>query len=307
LPLKPHVATLHAISIGTMNTQTYSLYKHSGKFGIHGPLLAVLAALVLGYPLGILYAYLIKWIPFIYLNFIITVGYGLIFGLLVSWLMKFAKVRNVAIGGLSGLAAGCIAMYLAWNGYLHTFIKDSPFVFSPKAILSAIKYLYENGSWGIGFSGSEPVTGIFLAIVWLMEAVVIIGAVALLGLASVSDTPFCEEHGCWLDEEKKIDKLDVFSSPDHIAAFQAGDISPLEAARPRIPAGGAFSRLTLRHSVRCDEFCTLSVANVTVTLDKEGKPQEKVENIVTNLQVPKTMFDYLAGFEHATARVPSNF
>ena len=39
-----------------------------------------------------------------------------------------------------------------------------------------MKYLYENGSWGIGFSSSSPVTGIVLAIVWLVEAGIIIGA-----------------------------------------------------------------------------------------------------------------------------------
>jgi hypothetical protein len=57
-----------------MNEEQYTFYRHSGKFGIHGPVLAIVAAVVAGYPLGILYAYLVKWIPFIYLNFFITIG-----------------------------------------------------------------------------------------------------------------------------------------------------------------------------------------------------------------------------------------
>lgn len=290
-----------------MEAQIYSCYRHSGKFGVHGPVLAMLAAIVIGYPLGIAYAYLIKWIPFIYLNFFITVGYGLAFGLLVVWTMRFAKVRNTAIGVLSGFAAGGIALYFAWNGYLHTMVEHPPLVFSPGQIFAVMKILYAEGSWGIGLlSSSGPVTGVLLAFFWAGEAAIIVGAATLLGLGAISQTPFCEQHGCWLDEEKKIDKLDVFNHPDQIAAFQAGDISPLEAAHPRVPAGGQFARLTLRHSSRCDEFCTLSIDNVTVTLDKEGKPQERVQNIVTNLQLPKTLFDYLAGFEHISARVPSN-
>jgi hypothetical protein len=100
-----------------------------------------------------------------------------------------------------------------------------------------------------------------------------------------------------------MDKLDAFTHPDHITAFKNGDIAPLEEARPRVPASGRFARLTLKHSQRCDDFCTLSIANVTVTLDKDGKSEEEVADLMSNLWVPKTMFDYLAQFDHATARV----
>jgi hypothetical protein len=90
-------------------------------------------------------------------------------------------------------------------------------------------------------------------------------------------------------------------------AFQQGDIAPLEQARPRVPASGKFARLTLKHSARCDDYCALSIANVTVTLDKDGKPDEEVEEIMSNLWVPKTMFDYLAQFDRPTARVTPNY
>ncbi len=100
-----------------------------------------------------------------------------------------------------------------------------------------------------------------------------------------------------------MDKLDAFTHPDEIAAFQTGDIGPLDHARPRVPASGRFARLTLNYSPRCDDFCTLSIANVTVTLDKDDKPEESVEELMINLLVPKTMFDYLAQFDHPTAGV----
>lgn len=285
-----------------MNENYHPFYKHSGKFGVHGPLLAVLAAVVVGYPLGILYAYLVKWIPFIYLNFFITVGYGLAFGFMTVPLLKFAKVRNGIIALLTGLAVGLCAAYFSWNGFLHAVAKEPPALISFAQLSRLMKYLYENGSWGIGFSSSSPVTGIVLAIVWLVEAGIIIGASVLLAYGAVASTPFSERDECWLNEEKKIDKLDAFVLPDHIAALKAGNIAPLEEARPRLPASGSFARLTIRHSSKCEEFCTLSIENVSLTPDKDGKMQEKTATIMTNLLVPKTMFDYLARFEHASAR-----
>ena len=220
-----------------MNENFHPFYRHSGKFGVHGPLLAILAALIVGYPLGIVYAYLVKWIPFIYLNFFITVGYGLAFGFMTVPLLKFAKVRSGIIALLTGLIVGLCAWYFNWNGFLHAMAKEPPALISAAQLSRLMKYLYENGSWGIGFSSNSPVTGIVLAIVWVVEAGVIIGASTLLAFAAVANTPFSERDNCWLDEEKTIEKLDAFVLPDQIAAFKAGNIArskkPARACRRR--------------------------------------------------------------------------
>ena len=284
-----------------MNENYHPFYRHSGKFGIHGPLLAVLAALIVGYPLGILYAYLIKWIPFIYLNFLITIGYGFAFGFMLVPLLKFAKVRNGTVALLTGLTVGLCASYFSWNGFVHAMVDKAPGIITFGQLKQIMKILYENGSWGIGLGSSAPVTGILLALVWLVEAGIIVGLSTIVGYGAVGD-PFCEQHNCWLDEEKKIDKLDQFVSPGHIEAFKAGNIAPLEQARPRVPGSGNFARLTLKHSPKCDDYCALSIENVSVSLDKDGKQQESSNPIMTNLLVPKTMFDYLAQFDHISAK-----
>jgi hypothetical protein len=285
-----------------MNENFHPFYRHSGKFGVHGPLLAIIAAVVAGYPLGIVYSYLIKWIPFIYLNLFITIGYGLAFGFITLPLLRFAAVRNATVALLTGLVVGLCASYFSWNGFVHAMVKGAPALISFTQLEQVMKILYENGSWAIGFSGGEPVTGFFLVIVWLIEAAIIIGVNILMAYSAVAAVPYCEAHECWLNQEKKIDKLDAFVHPDHIAAFQAGNIAPLEQSRPRVPASGRFARLILRHSDKCHDFCTLSIENVTVTTDKHGKPKESTQTVMTNLLVPKSMFDYLAQFEHATAR-----
>jgi hypothetical protein len=285
-----------------MNANYHPFYKHSGKFGIHGPLLALSAGACSALPLGLAYSYLIKWIPFIYLNFLITAGYGFAFGLLTTVLLKFGKVRNNAVALLCSVGVGLLASYGSWAGCVHALVNGAPWFLTPGQILRVMNVLLQEGSWGIGLSSHEPVTGIFLAIVWIGEAGIIVGICTIAGFSSVSHTPFCETHDCWLDEEKKIDKLDVFVRPEDITAFKSGDIAPLEQARPRVPASGQFARLTLKYSSRCEDYCAFSIANVTVTPDKDGKMKEKVTELMTNLWVPKTMFDYLARFEHVTAR-----
>jgi hypothetical protein len=285
-----------------MNSNCHPFYAHSGKFGFHGPVLALAAGAAAAWPLGLAYAYLIKWIPFIYLNFLITAGYGFAFGMLASWFLKIGKVRNGPIALLCGIGVGGLAWYGSWNGCVHALIQSGPWFLTPRQILKVMGLLYDQGTWGIGLSSQTPVAGVLLAIVWLVEGAVIVSLSTIIGYGSIANTPFCELHGCWLDEEKKMDKLDAFTHPDHITAFKAGDIAPLDLAQPRVPASGGFARLTLKHSSRCDDYCALSIANVTLTLDKDGKPQEQEERLITNLWVPKTMFSYLSQFDHPTAK-----
>jgi hypothetical protein len=281
-----------------MSAGPHQFYRHSGKFGVHGPLLAVLAACLLGYPLGIAYAYLIEWIPFVYLNFFITLFYGMAFGLLSAFLLRSARVRNTFVATLTGLAAGLCAYYFSWNGYVHTLVTDPPRLADFGQLSRLNSTLYTVGSWGIGSSGT-PVTGILLGLVWAVEAAMIIGACTQLASGAVAQIPYCESCRNWLSEEENIDTLDHFASPEHIQQFKAGSIAPLDQARPRDPAAGRFARLTLRHSPKCAELCTLSVDNVSVSVDKEGKSREKSETIISNLQVPKSLLERLSKAEPA--------
>lgn len=283
-----------------MSAGRHEYYRHSGKFGVHGPLLAVLGACLLGYPSGIAYAYLIDWIPFVYLNFFITLFYGMAFGLLSALLLRLARVRNIFVATLTGLVAGACASYFSWNGYVHILMTDPPMLADLGGLSRLMTLLYNVGSWGIGSSG-KPVTGLFLGLVWVVEAIMIIGACTMLAYGGVALVPYCESCRNWLSEEEKIDTLDHFDSPQHIEQFKAGSIAPLDQARPRDPSASRFARLTVRHSPQCADFCTLSVDNVSVSIDKEGKSQEKSEAVVSNLRVPKSLLDRLTKADPAAA------
>src|SRR5690348_2250719 len=100
-------------------SDTLAAYRHSGKFNAPGLVLSVVVAAALGFPLGLAYAYLIRWIPFIYVNILATAGYGFVFGLVTTKVLKATQVRNTALAGLCGLAAGLIALYCDWSGSLH--------------------------------------------------------------------------------------------------------------------------------------------------------------------------------------------
>lgn len=278
-----------------MSSEKFSAYKHSGKFGMHAPALMAIITAAASFALGLAYAYLVKWIPFIYLNFLLTAGYGFVIGFVAGFMLKVGKVRNTPVLFMCGLLGGAMALYGSWSGHLHALIPGAPIFASPDQLISFIKILYAEGSWGMS-SGSN-VTGVMLAIVWVIEAGIMVGLVTLVPVGMLSDTPFCEKNQCWLDEEKKINTLAAFTEPEQIAALSSGDLGPLTQAKPCAADAAVFARVTLKHSPKCDEFCTVGIANVTVTIDKEGNANEDTQELAGNLVLPKSMLELITKFE----------
>jgi hypothetical protein len=254
-----------------------------------------LAPLIAAIPLGFVYSYAIKWIPIIYLNVLLTGGYGFLFGFLTGTLLRVFKVRNTPLALLCGFMAGIFALYFNWSGHINALVKDAPWFCTPGQIKAIMQVLYEEGSWGFRSGGN--VTGITLAIVWVVEALMILGLSTIISSSMVSSLPFCETSQCWLDEEKHINSMEAFSD-EEVEALKSGQLDTLSQMRGKVAGQSPFGRLTIKHSDKCDEFCTLSVSNVSITVDKEGSPKESATELVSNLVLPKTMMGFVKSFEH---------
>ena len=290
-----------------MNSEIFPLYRHSGKITLYGLALALIVPAITAFPLGFIYAYLLKWIPFVYLNVLLTGGLGFVVGFLTGWLLKIGKVRNNSLAAICGLCAGFFALYFDWNGHVSSLIKQAPILCTPHQIMVVAKVLYKEGSWGMRSGGA--VTGIPLAIVWFVEAGIIIGVSTLVSYAMISKIPFCERTGCWLDETKTISTFEAFKDPIHVEALKARDLSPLSEARPRPTGASEFGRLTVKFSSRCNEFCTASIANISVSMGDNDKMKETEDEIVGDIVLPKSFFEFLERFEKLKPPPPqlSNF
>lgn len=275
-------------------SDTLETYRHSGKFNPTGPVLSITAAAALGVPLGLAYAYVIRWIPFIYVNFIITLGYGLAFGWITTRLLKITRMRHTALAALCGFAAGLVALYCEWSAHIHVLVEGSPWFLRPNQVWTGVEILYQEGSWSFHH---QTVSGIPLAIVWLIEAGIIVGIATAMPFTFVGDTPYCERTGCWLDEQKQINTLESFTDDAQIAALKSGDLMPLTTARAKANNAAVFTRLLLKRSPNCKLFCTLRVQDVTVTIEKDGKLKESTEDHTGDLIIPASMFELIMKFE----------
>ncbi len=283
-----------------MNADALAPYHHSGKFSVAGLLLPLALTAVAAFPLGLAYAFVVRWIPFIYLNALVCIGYGMAIGWIATRAVKIGLVRSPGLAAAGGAGAGVIALYAIWSGAIHHLFQGAPWVAQPDLVWRAMHYLYLHSSWTISSHGGDDgmrISGLMLAVVWVVEAAIIVGFATWLPYQFVAHTPFSEEGRCWLDQKKNIDTLDYFTDAREMAALKEGDIGPVVQARARPANSPMFARLTLKRARRPAGFCTLRVQNVTRKVDRKKKVTEKVVPLTRDLVLMDSMYDVIAQLE----------
>jgi hypothetical protein len=193
-------------------------YQPSGKFSPVFILYFVLVSVLL-FPLyGLAYAYLLWYIPIIYINFFVTLGFAFLVGLTLNVLViKKGKVRNPILASVIGVLGGVVALYFHWASWLDLVINAGEtygdthigitvsnvklfqiyeLAIQPNLILDLIKEVNVTGTWGIR---GATVSGIFLWVIWIIEAlgVVVVASFTAMGQ---SQKPFCEFSNDWYEE-----------------------------------------------------------------------------------------------------------
>lgn len=194
-------------------------YKPSGHFSPLSFLYLAITAIVVLPILALIYTYLIWYIPFVYINLFITLGFGFAVGFAVNFLViKLGKVRNTKLAMIFGLIAGFIALYFSWVVWVDLvfnmgesygtsrigittsnikFFQVVQLALHPKELFQIILEINQTGTWGFG---STAVSGIFLAIIWIIEALIVLVLSVLLPLGQAK-TPFCEYDNKWFKED----------------------------------------------------------------------------------------------------------
>jgi len=197
-----------------------SYYEPSGKVSALSYLLLALSIFIIFPLLGLAYTYAIWYIPIIYVNVLVTIGFGIAAGFVIKHvILYYGKVRNPKAAVLIGILASLVLYYVSWAIYadLNLNITDTiggdrfgvavsnvnvdetiGLALHPSRVFSIMGLLYKWGSWGIfGFTMS----GFMLAIIWIAEFLIIM-ILAVTTSYEISKRPFCELSNSWFKENK---------------------------------------------------------------------------------------------------------
>ena len=277
-------------------TNEMLFYKESGRIGVGAIVIMILAGVLVALLLGFVYAYAVFYIPFIYLNFILTFFYGAAVGFAVMWAGRVGKARNTLAISIFGVLMGVVAVYTQWVFWVHALTGstegiDATFLWSPANLWGFLNLVAENGVWSFGRSG-EPVKGVILWIVWAIEAGIIVFAamwVSRLGAGGV----FCERCDRWAEDEPDLVHLELGDKTgEAIEHLVGGSFESLKQLQ-RAPDESAFFQIGACNCPQCKELNTLNAKVVVHQLDEKGNIQKQETPVLAGLLTPRPVLDDL--------------
>lgn len=214
-----------------------SYYKPSGRFTAKFFLYFLLFAVISIPILSAAYIYLIYYIPFVYLNAVITVVCGSVLGFIINQATRMGKARNPLLVLVCTVAAVIVMKYVQWCIYIPLVFDDAyglcgeglsigerftaslDLFTAPSEVYTAASFINEVGVWGIsraGTNGLDTVNGIVLLVVWIVEFALMTCMAVTIARQQYA-LPFSEASDAWYTELNGKVELNI---PDNMDSFR---------------------------------------------------------------------------------------
>ena len=175
------------------------IYVTSGKFEFPKVITATFAGIIATSILGVIYAVISEFNPFIYLHFFVMIGLFIALSFIIRIILRFAKSRNVMVNLIVGLIICFFAWYAHWCFYYTKYVNDMIFFaafLNPAATFEFIKDFSEVRVISIGKAGrssNSEISGTFLHICYFIELAVF----AISSIVNYKPDYFSEENQCF--------------------------------------------------------------------------------------------------------------
>ena len=287
----------------------FEVYKPAGGFGV-STFFYLLVSLIAATLLAIVYAFGLRYIPFIYISVVMTGVFGVALGMLGAMVVKRGHCRNTMLAALIGLLLCLFGVaakhyvqyrmlveaeteaqikYELNEGTLKPSAVESERKEIRKWVMDQVSFLGHfkaraNQGMAIGRRGNgAPMKGVFIYSIWAIE----LGIVLYLGLmpsVNAAKEPYSEKLGMWADETEEAMYLPISSNEMVEQIKSATTVEELlEIPIPKSLGSQRHAMYDI-HSVPGVEMedAYLSVKLLIKSIDKEGKEQLEETYLVKN-------------------------
>ncbi len=271
---------------------TAQTYKSTGTFDPIGVVLGVVLAVVAMVPLSFLYAYATQYIPFIYLNFLVS--FGAVFGVAGAYIFgeSLGKNRNRAISLLAMLVVAALTLYVFWVTFLYVLTERefgyTELLTQPKLIMDLITALIEYGWFSIK---NAEVKGTFYAILLGVEALCYVAIFIVMWWTALRARIFCENCQKWVESEALPVFFDPANSDALVQEVRAGTDRWVEMLHPT--TANPALRLDLADCQHCRALCVLHVYRVESKAKDNGEVDTSEHTLVDNILITPNVREQL--------------
>ncbi len=270
-------------------------YKHSGRFGIDGLLMAAATGISASLILAYIYGRGIIYINEVNFAFIATAAFGGLVGAATGYGLIWGKVRNNTAGHALTATISTVALYVSWAVWVRFTLGDQAdmewinLAQRPGTLWELVCLINQHGTWTLGHEASAT-TGLELWGIWALEAACVIGVALGASVAVLNLHPFCESCEIWGKRGAKM----VLNAPQGVdqlkLQLQANNWSALENLGPSRKNGDHLV-VVLDGCDRCRQFHTMSVTHVMVGQRKFGGPVMQKKQIIEHMVIGPTQVD----------------
>jgi hypothetical protein len=213
-------------------------------------------------------------------------------GYVVGSLARFGKVRNLAVTFVIVAIVTLIAYYFAWVFWIKATLARAmqgegvpamDLITAPGLMWEIIGDINKNGTWSL--KRSEPVSGWFLTLIWLAEAVIIFGTAFVGAAASVGDAMYCETCDRWTPLGTQIRRTAPGDPATARQRLEAHDFAWIDTLPPDPEGSNAWWSFTHRRCPTCENLHSLSLIQTAMTADNKGNITTTTTKVVDSLLI----------------------
>jgi hypothetical protein len=271
-------------------TSAPAYYEHSGEFSPPQVVIGTMIGLVGSCVLAAVYAYAIYYIPFIYINALLTAGFGFALAVMSVHVLRGSKVRNGAVFGIVSLLFVAAAYYVHWAVWVGIALRASEVdvmavdvATQPAALWGTMLDINSTGLWAIG---SMQFAGGKLWAVWGIEGAMVFGIAVLAAWGMYVDLPFCERCETWCTKHENVARIRHGDAAAVAQAFERKDVETLQSFES-VPLGQELGEWLECDLETCDSSCgatnILDMSMVAATKNAKGEVSKKKTDVVQNL------------------------
>lgn len=275
-------------------------YKPSGKVPVGALIGSLLVGIAGAIVLAVIYIALQWFIPIVYFNVFITIGFGAGLFFVLNFCFKQWKLRNKGVAMVITLLVALIGLYAQWALFVSlmynaegtmggdTWVKSSfslegfkAFFMHPSFIWEAMQGLNEVGTFTLKKS---TVSGAALWAVWTIEMAIIILTPIILTFRGITIYPFSEKDEVWMNKRVLPGRLKYVEDKEAVVNTLANhDFAYVYDHLSEEEEHYSYATAEVYES-DTDDYQYLTVYNHQL-VDKKGKLEEKKDEVIEFLRI----------------------
>ncbi len=259
-------------------------YRSTGSFHPGGVALGLALAIVAMFPVSFIYAYAVRYIPFVYINFLIS--FGAVFAVAGAYTFgeSLGRNRSRAASLIAMLLAGALTLFVFWVTFLYVLSEGKleylKMLTDPGYVVDLIKELVKVGWFTLKRS---QVKGTAYGVMLAVEAVAYIGIFVFAWWTFLKERVFCEKCQKWVARERVAMYFDLAPLEGIASALAAGSDAWVDQLR--LADATPSLQIELASCPGCHELHVVDLIHTQDVVDKDGNPSTEEKVLMSNILI----------------------